>query len=1436
MKNVLGRMTILLAAVVLLADDSLGAVQYWDTSAGSGYQHGNGAWSTAAGDTNWTAAGVAPMTPWVNANDAEFSAFGGASTVTLNTSLTSATFKVKGSVYTIIITNGGRLYATGAASIGTSSTGNVVRVQGSNSLWNVGAQAVTVGSGAGAMLNALVIDGQGVTGAAVVSNTATLLVGSSSSYNSLMITNGGLLAANGAVNVGSGGWSNQLSIIGDASATSVLNGGNQIITVGGANGTNNVLLVDGQGTLGAAMITNASQLNFGTGTNGTVGNLIRFVNGGVGYIGSATIAMPGTTLGAAILYPAYDNSFEILDGARVYSVGIVAVAYSGKANTHSMARNRLLVRGSESLLALNGSTLMVGGDVTGGIGISNNECRIDGGLVTNVGAVQLAYNPNASPVINGGSLTITNGGRLYSTGASIVSVTTPSTGNVITVTGASSLWKLGNQSLTIGFSTTSSSNLLVIDQGGLVDDISTLSVLTNNSVNLLGGTLGVATWTLNNGSAFIAGDGAQAATLKSLGGTLSFNAGLIINTNATLTGIGTVSGGAAGVLITNGATLNPGSNGVGSLTISGSSLTLGTSGVYRCEITDMKLGPGVGWDLVNVSSQLVLAAGTVIKMDSKGALATNFEANKNYNLRIATYGSLAGVNPATLTVNTNDFKNGGVWTLTNTANALWLICRDASALPAADYTWNAPTNGNWDAGANWAGASVPPVGGGTSLKVAFGDTGVAYRSTNNLGGAFQLNQLRFSGRSGVTNFLSGNQLALTNTGARVDYMAGETGSFTVSNAVRLTTDTEFGGEAYGGTLTLAGPVTNLGTLTKRGAWTLALRNAYNNIVGPIVVDGPDGMLRVDHASGLAGVGWVTVSNGLVVITAAASPYTFSGSWGNNRRALVTGVGSVWTNNSQFIISDGATNVQLIVDGGSFYAPTLTMFQNGSRDGSIIVTNGGLLNNGTSGNSSILGNNSTNCLLHLTGANSSIYRNQALGVASGVGTGNRIIIEKKALIWGANSFVLHVAGIANSFLVADGGLVQCGSASVSVPGLGGLNVLGSNSSVMVTGSGSMVSIRSGTTICYVGKGSDYGNTMTISSNAVVSNLNLQVAQGLASQNQLIVTNGGKVYADTVVNQFIANGTGVLANAVGNMATITGGDSLWDMKGCSLTVCQGTGTVNGLLVQNGGLVTNLLTLIVAAGSGASNNNVTVDNGTLVAGTITCNNALPNSVIVTNGGALTATTFLYVTNNPDFKVSLNGGTLNVKSTLVDNGAVFVAGDGSLVNTLNLLPGGTNTFVKGLVITNGTTLSGSGLIQATATVYGVLSPGGVGVGTVTNRGLFALANGASSRFELAANTTPGAGWDLLAVTNGALNLGGALVPVLKGGFLPAAADRFLIMTNQGPEAVSGDFANGSRATIYAEDLTTKLGTFKIEKGAQGVVLTDYQIMRSSGSLIFIR
>ncbi len=1332
------------------------------------------------------------------------------------------------------VLGGGQLINVGGqvSTIGTSSTGNVVRVQGSNSLWNVGAQDVTVGLGAGAMLNALVIDGQGVTGAAVVSNTATLLVGSSSSCNSLMITNGGLLAANGAVNVGSGGWSNQLSIIGDASATSVLNGGNQIITVGGANGTNNVLLVDGQGTLGAAMITNASQLNFGTGTNGTVGNLIRFVNGGVGYIGSATIAMPGTTLGAAILYPAYDNSFEILDGARVYSAGMVAVAYSGKANTHSMARNRLLVRGSESLLALNGSTLMVGGDVTGGIGISNNECRIDGGLVTNVGAVQLAYNPNASPVINGGSLTITNGGRLYSTGASIVSTTTASTGNVITVTGASSLWKLGNQSLTIGFSTTSSSNLLVIDKGGLVDDISTLSVLTNNNVNLMGGTLGVATWTLNNGSAFTVGDGAQAATLKSLaGGTLAFNVGLLINTNATLTGVGIAGGGSVGVTLGNSAAIAPGLGGVGALTIAGTGITFQAGSTCQCEIVDLDLGPGVGWDLVTVTGQVVLAGGggsQTIKLSSRGAAPAHFDAGRNYNIRLLSYGKQSGDNLAAMTLDTTDFLASGTWSLTNVSSSLYLIYRGGPASATPDYKWNVPNCGNWSTNGNWQGGIAPATGGNPSWVLAFGDNGTPYASTNDRTGNFLLNQMQFAGTSLTTNFIKGNQLVFTNAGAKVDFQTAAGGTFVVSNNILASSDLEFGGNAFAGTLALGGVVTNMGAFTKKGAYTLAL-SAANDFRGALVVDSPDGTLRLDNVNALNGSGPVTLSNGTVSVNLGAVSYYYANGQ-HNRRGLVTGRGSVWTNtsttaNNQSGIALGSTNVSFVVDGATMaWNVRFHAFGAGAANSSLIVTNGGQLL--ASSYASFLHYTSTNCTTVITGTNSLFsVLNNGCAFADAIAVGNVFRVENGALATNMTSLTVANAGSkSNSMIIASGGKFYASSTIIVATGAGT-----SSNTLQVTGLNSF--LRSDANITYIGGSGANDNRLVVDNGGQVSIQRIYVSDGCTG-NVLKVNNGGRLIHK-------AGGTdsaiGANRGAISNEAVVTDQGSEWNLAAAGVMISTGnTSCWNRLTISNNGLVTNVTTISLADGIASSNNSLVVNGGYLYATKVSYGNLLPNTVKL-DGAAQVVLTSLALT-NVNQSLLFNGGTLSVKSLTISNTLEFVVGDGTQSATLNAQAGGTNLFAAGLVITNNAILGGSGYILATSTVYGAVSPGLTGVGALTNNGPLTMVSGASARFDVIATTAGGC--DLLAVTNGALTLTGTLMPVLQTGFVPAKTDRFLIMTNQGPDTITatGGFANGSRATIYADNLKTRVGTFKVETGLQGVVLTDFQVIRDNGSVIVIR
>jgi hypothetical protein len=65
---------------------------------------------------------------------------------------------------------------------------------------------------------------------------------------------------------------------------------------------------------------------------------------------------------------------------------------------------------------------------------------------------------------------------------------------------------------------------------------------TNGQFNFTGGTLQLRSLTASNGAAFVVGDGLHPATLELQGGIYSFADGLVIASNATVTGCGTIVG------------------------------------------------------------------------------------------------------------------------------------------------------------------------------------------------------------------------------------------------------------------------------------------------------------------------------------------------------------------------------------------------------------------------------------------------------------------------------------------------------------------------------------------------------------------------------------------------------------------------------------------------------------------------------------------------------------------------------------------------------------------------------------------------------------------------------------------------------------------------------------------------------------------------------
>ena len=1098
------------------------------------------------------------------------------------------------------------------------------------------------------------------------------------------------------------------------------------------------------------------------------------------------------------------------DGVKTTRLTVASGAYvCGRSPTYvgygwNAGRAEVIITDTNTVWD-NGITngIYVGGT---GTSTSNNLVRVDSGaVVTNVAWIRVGA---GATVCHDNSLVVTNGGRLYSLGASAVGSASTALNNTAWVSGAGSLWDLGGAALTVGV-VSCVNNQMTIDQGGAVDHVGSLTVTSSNCVNLLGGTLGVGVAAVSNGL-FTVGDGIQAAYLNILASTgiCTFANGILVRNNGVLRGNGTVSGGAAGIVLTNGATLEAGLNGAGTLTVAGSGLTFGDGSVYHCTMTNMSYGPGMGWDLLSLTGQLAVATGAVvtIKPDSLGLPPAGFSSNADYSVRIATFGSQSGLTPSQIVLDTSALQGGAVpWTVTNINNSLYLVYRGASAA-SADYTWAAPNSGLWTLPTNWVGNVAPPAGGDPAIAVEFGGAS-AYVATNdctNGTGRFTLNRLVLSGSSTNAVTLAGSGLAFTNASERVDVTG--TGFYDIQMPMRFATNAVFDGIGMGATVIVETNMTASGGLTKQGAWTLVLRGT-NSFGGPILVDSPDGMLRVENsgptATGLGPRDDLTVSSGTLYVTNA---YYFGNSAASSgRRGLVTGAGSVWTNSTTFYLaSAGATNVTLTIANGARLSAGMTYVGSASRFNSLIITNGGRLF--TANGSTIGASTPANNTLLVTGEGS-LWNAGGMFYVGGSSSGNVLRVENGGVV--TNGWVQVGAGVVgpNSLIISNGGRMYLASTFAVGTGSSCSNVL------LITGGSSLLVAPSASSVG--GSATSVGNVLIIDNGALLTNTPIRVGSA-SSFNSLIVTNGGRLVTSIGIDSYVGDSIA----ATGNCAIVVGSNSLWNAMGRSLIVANGTSnTLNGLAIIAGGAITNVATVNVAAGAGSSNNSVVVDGGRLFATSLLITNGLPNSITL-NGAALVVVTNLTIGASGQ-TVTFNGGTLGVRSLSMSNGVTFTVGDGTQAAMLDIIPGGTNILANGLTISTNATLTGGGRLQGATTVYGTFSPGRGGVGAITNQGDFTLAPSATTWVELAANTTAGSGWDLLVVSNGVLNVGGNLNVVLAGSYVPNGSDRFVVMTNFSA-GVTGTFSSAS-ALVYGSDRTTVLGSLHVTVSNKSVVLDGY-------------
>jgi len=134
-----------------------------------------------------------------------------------------------------------------------------------------------------------------------------------------------------------------------------------------------------------------------------------------------------------------------------------------------------------------------------------------------------------------GSLTIAGGSVLVSSNFTVGDGTISTaqalvSGGVVSVTNnnGSAYFEVASGTMTLRAGIVTADNILVANATG--------RIVFN------GGTLSTKGSMISNGVAFVVGDGTNAANLQLLGGTHVFSSGLVISSNATLTGCGTIIG------------------------------------------------------------------------------------------------------------------------------------------------------------------------------------------------------------------------------------------------------------------------------------------------------------------------------------------------------------------------------------------------------------------------------------------------------------------------------------------------------------------------------------------------------------------------------------------------------------------------------------------------------------------------------------------------------------------------------------------------------------------------------------------------------------------------------------------------------------------------------------------------------------------------------
>ena len=465
----------------------------------------------------------------------------------------------------------------------------------------------------------------------------------------------------------------------------------------------------------------------------------------------------------------------------------------------------------------------------------------------------------------------------------------------------------------------------------------------------------------------------------------------------------------------------------------------------------------------------------------------------------------------------------------------------------------------------------------------------------------------------------------------------------------------------------------------------------------------------------------TCSNNYLEINSGGSlidtdGYIGHASSANNNAALVSGNGSVWSNQSNFFVGNSSSGNALFINtGGAVSASGHSIIGNSGNNNNVVVSGGGSVWSSQSffsqgGNYSLVvgmsGNG--NSLIVSNGAaviNYAVVGDAAIG--SG-GNSNSVLVAGSGSVWTNRDGLLigWNGGNGNSLVISNGGVV-CGGGFLGEIEIGGG---GNDNRLVVTGPGSV--LRSD------------------------GQLSLAVNNGY-SGNTLIISNGGVLvssFANGSQNAWIGSGG---SSSTNNRVQVSGSGSVWSNR-TPITIGSAGSSGNSMVISSGGtVISGLDGNLSTVGNGGNNNSVLVSgNGSMWNNQsgleIGRNGGSGNSLVISNGGEL-ATDSLVLT-NVNGSLVLNGGLLICRSSIFSNGQRFVVGSNSTFQA----GGGIQSFADGLLIQ--TNSAGSGRLSGSGTITGnvvnqgdVQATGGTTLnftGTVTNNTTITATGGTVLKF----------------------------------------------------------------------------------------------------------